>query len=79
MSIRVHLSPFLRKYVLNYQNDVGILLPTEHPISVEQIIAELHIPKQEVISIMVNGYPAKFSSIVNGGDSVTLAKVIGGG
>ena len=79
MSIRIQLSPFLRKYVPVYQNDTGILLPAGNQITVEQIIGELNIPKEEVLSIMVNGYPAKFSSILNDGDSVTLAKVIGGG
>ena len=79
MSIRIQLSPFLRKYVPDYQNDAGILLPAGNQITVEQIISELNIPQEEVISIMVNGYPGKYSSVVNDGDSVTMAKVIGGG
>lgn len=79
MPIHVQLSPFLRKYVPDYDNRAGIRLTTDTPCSVEQIIAKLNIPRQEVISIMLNGYPGKFNSVLNEGDSVTLAKVIGGG
>jgi sulfur carrier protein ThiS len=46
---------------------------------VDKIIAELNIPFEEVVTIMVNGYLAKHNSVVKTGDSVTLAKVIGGG
>jgi sulfur carrier protein ThiS len=79
MSIHVQLSPLIRKYVTNYDVATGIRLTIDTPKSVEQIIAELNIPREEVISIMINGYPGKFNSVVNEGDSVTLAKVIGGG
>jgi sulfur carrier protein ThiS len=79
MSIHVQLSPLIRKYVPNYDHSTGIQLKVDTPNSVEQIIAKLNIPREEVISIMVNGYPGKFNSTVNDGDSVTLAKVIGGG
>ena len=47
--------------------------------TVRQIIAELNIPPEEVVTIMVNSYPAKPSSVVKDGDSVTLTKVLGGG
>ena len=79
MPIRVQLSPFLRKYFPNYNHTTGIHLTVKGPLSVDQIIAKLNVPRQEVISIMVNGYPGKFTSTVTDGDSVTLAKVIGGG
>ena len=79
MPIHVRLSPLIRKYVSNYNHSTGIRLTVDAPNSVEQIIAKLNIPREEVISIMINGYPGKFNSVVNEGDSVTLAKVIGGG
>ena len=79
MSIHVQLSPLIRKYVPNYDHSTGLRLTIDAPYSVEQIIAKLNIPREEVISIMVNGYPGKFNSTVNDGDSVMLAKVIGGG
>ena len=79
MPIHVQLSPILRKYIPHYDNATGIRLTIDTPYSVEQIIAKLNIPREEVISIMINGYPGKFNSTVNDGDSVTLAKVIGGG
>jgi sulfur carrier protein ThiS len=79
MSIRIQLSPFLRKYVSKYSNDTGIVLGSENPRNVDKIIAELNIPFEEVVTIMVNGYLAKHNSVVKTGDSVTLAKVIGGG
>jgi sulfur carrier protein ThiS len=79
MPIHVQLSPLIRKYVADYDHSTGIRLTVDAPYRVEQIIARLSIPREEVISIMVNGYPAKYNSTVNDGDSVTLAKVIGGG
>jgi sulfur carrier protein ThiS len=79
MSIHVQLSPLIRKYVSNYDHATGIRLAVDMPNSVEQVIAKLNIPREEVISIMINGYPGKFNSTVNDGDSLTLAKVIGGG
>ena len=79
MSIHVQLSPFLRKYIPNYDHATGIRLTIDAPNRVEQIIAKLNIPREEVISIMINGYPGKLNSTLNEDDSVTLAKVIGGG
>ena len=79
MQIHIQLSPLIRKYVSNYDHSTGIRLAIDAPLSVEQIIATLNIPREEVISIMINGYPGKFNSTVNHDDSVTLAKVIGGG
>jgi sulfur carrier protein ThiS len=79
MSIHVQLSPLIRKYVPNYDHSTGVQLTIDAPHSVEQIVAKLNIPREEVISIMINRYPGKFNSTVNDGDSVTLAKVIGGG
>jgi len=79
MAIQVQLSPLIRKYIQNYDHSAGIRLTMDAPQSVEKIIARLNIPREEVISIMINGYPGKFNSPVNDGDAVTLAKVIGGG
>ena len=79
MAIHVQLSPLIRKYIQNYDHSAGIRLTMDAPQSVEKIIARLKIPREEVISIMINGYPGKFNSPVNDGDSITLAKVIGGG
>ena len=79
MPLHIQLSPFIRKYVPNYDHSTGIQLRIDAPQCVEDIIAKLNIPREEVISIMINGYPGKFSSTVTDGDSVMLAKVIGGG
>ena len=79
MLIHVRLNPFLRKYVPDYNHATGIPLTIDAPHSVEHIIAKLNIPGEEVISVMVNGYPGKVNSTVNEGDSITLAKMIGGG
>ncbi len=37
------------------------------------------IPPGEVVTIIVNSYPATLSSTVQDGDLVTLTKIIGGG
>jgi sulfur carrier protein ThiS len=79
MAIRVQLSPFLRRYIPNYDHSCGIQVEIDASYRVEQIIAKLSIPREEVISVMINGYPGKFNSTVNDGDTVMLAKVVGGG
>jgi len=47
--------------------------------SVRQLIEHLAIPAGEVVTIIVNAYPATPASTVQDGDTVTLTKVIGGG
>ena len=79
MPIQVKLSPFIRKYIPGYDHVTGILLTIDAPCSVEQIIAELGLPREEVVSVMINGYPGKITGTVNDGDCITLAKVVGGG
>lgn len=79
MSIQVQVSPPLRKYICGYDPDTGIVLADRDRCTVAQVIAELNIPPQEVVSIMVNSYPATPNTVLQAGDSVTLAKIIGGG
>jgi sulfur carrier protein ThiS len=79
MSIRVELSHILRKYVPDYDHDSGILLEEAAGWSVRQLIEHLAIPAGEVVTIIVNAYPATPASTVQDGDSVTLTKIIGGG
>ena len=79
MPARIQLSHILRKYVPDYNHDTGILLEDADGWSVRQIIERLAIPPGEVVTIMVNSYPASPASTVAEGGSVTLTKVIGGG
>ncbi|CAB1060905.1 hypothetical protein D1BOALGB6SA_5672 [Olavius sp. associated proteobacterium Delta 1] len=79
MPVRIQLSHILRKYAPGYNHDTGILLEDAAGWSVRQIIERLAIPPGEVVTIIVNSYPAALSSTVQDGDSVTLTKVIGGG
>ena len=79
MPVRIQLSHILRKYVPNYDHDSGILLEEAAGWSVSQIIEHLAIPPGEVVTIIVNSYPATPASSVRDGDKVTLTKVIGGG
>jgi sulfur carrier protein ThiS len=79
MPVRIHLSHILRKYVPDYDHDTGILLEEAAGWPVRQIIEHLAIPPGEVVTIIVNSYPATPASTVQNGDSVTLTKVIGGG
>ena len=69
----------LRKCSPDYDYHAGIGLGIDGPGSVEHIIAELNILPEEVISVMINVYPAKLNRIVNDGDFITLAKEFGGG
>jgi len=79
MPIQVQVSPPLRKYIGNYDPETGVVLAERDRCTVAQVIAELNIPPQEVVSIMVNSYPATPNTALQAGDCVTLAKIIGGG
>jgi sulfur carrier protein ThiS len=79
MSIRVRLSFLLMKYVPGYDPDTGMLLDGAEDETAAEIIERLGIPPVEVVTIMVNAYPARPESVVKDGDSVTLTKIIGGG
>jgi len=79
MTVRVQLSHILRKYAPDYDHDTGILLEDADGWSVRRIMEHLAIPPEEVVTVIVNSYPATPASTVQDGDSVTLTKVIGGG
>ena len=79
MSIHVQVSPPLRKYIDGYDPESGLVLTNRGQCTVAQVIAELNIPPQEVVSIMVNSYPATPNTVLQPGDSLTLAKILGGG
>jgi sulfur carrier protein ThiS len=79
MSIHVQVSPPLRKYIRSYDPDSGLVLADRDRYTVAQVIAELNIPPQEVVSIMVNSYPATPNTVLQAGDCLSLAKIIGGG
>jgi hypothetical protein len=81
MSVRVQLSPLLRKYVPGYDHDTGIVLEHTEDHTVLQIMERLSIPAEEFsnITILVNSYPGKPKRVVKEADCITLAKVIGGG
>jgi sulfur carrier protein ThiS len=79
MPIQVQLSHILRKYAPDYHHETGILLEDAAGWTVRQIIEHLAIPPGEIVTVIVNSYPATPASTVQDGDSVTLTKVIGGG
>ena len=79
MTVQVKLSHMLRKYAPDYNHETGILLDEASGWSVRQIIEHLTIPPGEVVTVIVNSYPATPASTVQDGDTVTLTKVIGGG
>jgi hypothetical protein len=79
MPVRVELSILLRQYVPGYDENAGILVDFEDGKTVEHIIAELCIPKEKVIMVLVNQQPSKIGQRIREGDSVRLAMVFGAG
>lgn len=78
MPVSVKLSPLLRKYVDDYEHGKGIHV--EHfGMPINQLIQELNIPPKLVTSVMVNYKPRRSSYIVQDGDQILLAMIIGGG
>ena len=79
MPIRVELSVLLRQYVPGYDNDAGIIVDYEEGKTIGHIIAELSIPREKVIMVLVNRKPSKVSQRIQDGDDVRLAMVFGAG
>ncbi len=79
MPIRVELSRLLRKYVTDYNDDNGILVDYEEGKTVEQVIAELSIPRDKVFTVFVNRKPSKVGCRLQDGDLVALALILGAG
>ena len=79
MSVRVELSILLRKYVPNYDDDAGILVDYEEGKTIEHIIAQLNIPREKVIMVLVNRKPSTIGQRIQDGDYVRLAMVFGAG
>jgi len=79
MSVRVELSILLRKYVPDYDDDAGITVDYEEGKTIGDVIAELNIPKQKVIMVLVNRKPSKVDQKIQNGDHVRLAMVFGAG
>jgi hypothetical protein len=69
----------LRKYVTNYNDDNGILVDYEEGKTVEQVIAELSIPRDKVFTVFVNRKPSKVGCRLQDGDLVALALILGAG
>ena len=79
MPVRVQITPVLRKYAPDYDEENGILLDNATGLSVRRITELLNIPAEEVMTVVINGYPARLNSVVNDGDVVSLIKIMGGG
>jgi len=79
MSVRVQISSVLRKYTPDYDEENGVLLDDASGLTARRIMELLDIPAEEVMTVVINGYPAKPDSVVNDGDVVSLIKIMGGG
>lgn len=78
MPVSVKLSPLLRKYINDYEHEKGIHIE-RFGMPVDQLVEELNIPPKLVTSIMVNYKPRKSNYVVQDGDQILLAMIIGGG
>jgi len=53
----------------------------EYPagITAEKIIEQLHIPRRALGTVLINGVHPRNDDIVNGGDTIALLPILGGG
>jgi len=80
MSVRVDLSPILRKqYQLDYDPEKGLILEDGAGKTLHQIVEELGIPLDEVTSTLVNYRVEQPGYRVQDGDSIYLTIAISGG
>ena len=80
MSVRIDLSPFLRrKYRPDYDPNKGLIIDDGAGKTLHQIVQELGIPLDEVSSTLVNHYAAQPTYRVQDGDLIILTIAISGG
>jgi len=80
MSVRVNLSPILRrKYRPDYDPDKGLILDDATGKTLHQIVQELGIPLDEVTSTLVNHRVVQPSYRAQDGDLILLTIAISGG
>ena len=79
MTVRVELTPLLRKYIPDYDPDKGLTIENGEGKAVRQIIKELGIPSDKVFTVLINHWPSQPSYQLRDGDLVTLSMVLGGG
>jgi hypothetical protein len=79
MAVRVELTPLLRKYVPDYDDDKGLVIEDGEGKAVRQIIEQLCIPTDRVFTVLVNHLPSQPSYVLKDGDLVTLSMILGGG
>jgi len=80
MSVRIDLSPFLRrKYRPDYDPDKGLILDDGAGKTLHQIVQELGIPLDEVTSTLLNHRVVHPTYVVQDGDLIVLTIAISGG
>jgi len=79
MSVKIELSPLLRKYIPGYDADQGVVLDSGHGKKVIEIINEVGIPQENVTFVLVNHRPSHFNYVTKNGDLIRLSMVMGGG
>lgn len=79
MSVRIELSPFLRKFVPDYDPAEGLVLDNVAGKKVSDLIEELGIPQEMVHSVIVNRMPGKKKHVIQDGDIIALIMAIAGG
>jgi hypothetical protein len=80
MSVRVDLSPILRKqYHLDYDPEKGLILEDGAGKTLQQIVQELGISIDEISSTLVNYRVEQPGYRVQDGDSIYLTIAISGG
>ncbi len=79
MALLILLNATLRRHKPDYNAAVGISLEVEPGTRVDQILAKLGVPAEEVALLMVDGRRRELDFVLQGNERVALFPPIGGG
>jgi molybdopterin converting factor small subunit len=75
VQITINLFASLKKFT----PDSSDSYPVKPGITVKKLLEELHVPKDEVKLIFINGVKHDLGSTLNGGERVGIFPAVGGG
>jgi sulfur carrier protein ThiS len=79
MALRIELSSYFRTYVSSYDRNKGVEVPFEAGKTVEQVIRELGLPREEVVVMTVNRSSVRPDHVLQDGDLIGLFPAALGG
>ena len=79
MPVKVFLSSALRRFIPGYDPLTGTEVTLAREMTVAELCKRIHVPREKVKIVMVNGQNRPFDYILRGDERVGLFPPVGGG